>query len=124
VFDESMTTQPVDITALARANIRAARARLGLTQASVAKRMQQLGYSWYPQTAGLVERNKRPLLADELAALAMVFGTTFDVLALPPPDVAQVAFGEQVIPAQRLSIIDDSVTWDGDVLKVTRRALD
>jgi 8-oxo-dGTP diphosphatase len=115
-----MANQPVDITALVRANIRAARARLNLTQASVARRMQQLGYSWYPQTVGLVERNQRPLLADELAALAMCFETTFDVLALPPFDVAQVAFGEHVIPAQRLSIIDDSVTWDGDTLKVSQ----
>src|SRR5436190_20641958 len=52
---------------LIRANIRAQRARLGITQASVARRMRQLGYPWYPQTCGLVERNQRPLLADELA---------------------------------------------------------
>jgi 8-oxo-dGTP diphosphatase len=115
-----MTHQPVEIAAMTSANIRAARARLNITQASVARRMRELGFDWYPQTAGLVERNQRPLLHKELVALAVVFETTVDVLALPPPDVTQVAFGEQQIPAQRLSIIDDSVTWDGDTLKVTR----
>ena len=80
--------------------------------------MNQLGYQWYPQTCGLVERNQRPLLADELAALALCLDTTQDVLALPPPEVQQVIFGEQQVLAQRLSIVDDSVTWDGDNLTV------
>lgn len=104
---------------MASANIRAARARLGLTQASVSRRMNQLGFSWYAQTCGLVERNQRPLLASELNALALCLETTPDVLFLPPPNVAQVAFGDQAIPAQRLSVIDDSTSWDGDQLKVT-----
>jgi len=45
--------------------------------------MSQLGFGWFPQTVGLVERNQRPLLADELAALALALETTPDVLALP-----------------------------------------
>lgn len=101
-----------------RQNVRAQRARLRLTQAQVAQRMNQLGYGWYAQTTGLVERNQRPLLADELAALALALETTPDVLMLPPGDVAQVAFGEHQVPAQRLSVIDDSVSWDGNDLKV------
>jgi transcriptional regulator with XRE-family HTH domain len=106
-----------------RKNIRAQRARLGLTQASVARRMGQLGYGWFTQTVGLVEHDKRPLLADELAALALALETTPDVLALPPGDVQSVLFGDHVIPAQRLSVIDDSVNWDGDDIKVTPPAI-
>jgi hypothetical protein len=118
VLDELVAAKQIDIAALARANIRAQRARLNLTQASVAKRMRQLGYGWYPQTCGLVERNQRPLLFDELTALALCLETTPDVLALPPPEVQQVTFGEHHVPAQRLSIVDDSVSWDGDDLTV------
>lgn len=109
----------ITITEVPRANIRAQRARLGLTQASVAKRMNQLGFGWYPQTCGLVERNQRPLEAAELAALALALETTPAMLALPPPDVPSVMFGEQEIPAQRLSVNDGSVAWDGDDLSVT-----
>lgn len=118
-----MATEPIEIGALARRNIRAARAALGITQASVARRMNQLGFTWYPQTAGLVERNERPLDAAELAALALVLETTVEALALPRPEVPLVAFGDQVVPAQRLSVIDDSVTWDGDDLKITAPSL-
>lgn len=104
---------------MGRQNVRAQRARLGLTQASVSKRMNQLGYTWYPQTVGLVERNQRPLFADEMVALALCLQTTPDVLYGPPGDVSVVIFGDQQIPAQRLKIIDDSVSWDGDMLKVS-----
>jgi transcriptional regulator with XRE-family HTH domain len=104
---------------LMRGNIRAQRARLNLTQASVSTRMNHLGYSWYPQTVGLVERNQRPLLADELAALALALETTPDALYLPPPDVPAVLFGGYSIPAQRLSVMDSSVSWDGDKITVT-----
>lgn len=120
MFDSDVAAQPVGIVALASANIRAARARLGITQASVARRMNQLGYRWYPQTCGLVERSQRPLLADELAALSLCLETTPDALALPPSNVTLVAFGDQVIPAQRLTLVDDSVTWEGDVIRVTQ----
>jgi hypothetical protein len=115
----SRGAQPVDIAALASANIRAARARLSITQAQVARRMRQFGYGWYPQTCGLVERNQRPLLAGELAALALALETTPDQLALPPPGVAVVLFGGQPIPAQRLSVDDGSLTWEGDMLKIS-----
>jgi 8-oxo-dGTP pyrophosphatase MutT (NUDIX family) len=102
-----------------RRNIRAQRARLGLTQASVSRRMNQLGFNWYPQTVGLVERNQRPLLADELLALALALETTPAVLYEPPPDLSVVMFDGERIPAQRLKIIDDSVNWVGDELKVS-----
>jgi len=103
---------------LMRRNIRARRVWLGPTQESVATRINQLGYTWYKQTVGLVERDQRPLFADELAALALVLDTTPDVLMLPPPDVPAVLFGEHAIPALRLSAFDDSVRWAGDDIKV------
>ena len=114
-----MAAPPVAVAEMPRRNIRAQRARLGLTQASVSKRMNQLGFTWYPQTVGLVERNQRPLLADELLALALALETTPDVLYGPPPDLSAVLFGEKRIPAQRLRIIDDSVGWVGDDLEVS-----
>jgi transcriptional regulator with XRE-family HTH domain len=107
------------ITMMMRGSIRAQRARCNLTQENVATRMNMLGYAWYKQTVGLVERNQRPLLADELVALAVVLETTPDVLYLPPPDVASVLFGGYSIPAQRLSAVDSSVSWDGDKITVT-----
>lgn len=81
--------------------------------------MRALGYGWYPQTCGLVERNQRPLLADELAALALALETTVDQLALPPPGVSVVLFGDQPIPAARLSVDDGSVTWEAGELKIS-----
>ena len=102
-----------------RGNIRAQRARTGLTQAELATRMNMLGYAWYKQTVGLVERNQRPLLADELSALALCLGTTPDELYLPSPDVQSVLFGGYSIPAQRLSAVDDTVTWDGNKITAT-----
>jgi hypothetical protein len=81
--------------------------------------MRQLGCRWHFQTVGNVERGERPLSAYELAALAAVLGTTPEVLLLPPSDVQLVAFGEQVLPSQRLAALDDSVSWDGDDIKVT-----
>ena len=81
--------------------------------------MRQLGCKWHFQTVGAVERGARPLSEYEVSALGLALMTTRDVLALPPPNVALVRFGEQQIPAQRLSIIDDSVSWDGDDIKVT-----
>lgn len=58
-------------------------------------------------------------LSDELAALALALETTVDVLALPPPGVTAVLFGDQPIPAQRLSVDDGSVTWEDDIPKIS-----
>ena len=53
----------------------------------------------------------------------MCLDTLPDVLTLPPPNVAFVLFGEKRIPAQRLSIVDDSVSWDGDGIKISRPSM-
>jgi transcriptional regulator with XRE-family HTH domain len=119
VHDDDVMMQPAPYGQILAANVRAARARSGLTQQSLAKRMRQLGTRWHFQTVGAVERGERPVSAYELPALAMALGTTSEVLMLPPPDVALVGFGDEAIPAQRLAVLDDSVSWDGDHLKVT-----
>jgi transcriptional regulator with XRE-family HTH domain len=109
----------ITIREVQRKNIRTRRARLGLTQADVAKRMNQLGYAWYTQTAGLIERDQRPLLADELVALALCLETTPGALYLPPADTQAVQFGDHVIPAGRIA--RDPVSWWGSELRVDRR---
>jgi transcriptional regulator with XRE-family HTH domain len=116
---ECDVAQAEDYGRLVAANIRAARARLGITQARLASRMRQLGHDWYQQSAGATERGDRRATAEEVAALAFCLDTTPDVLLLPPPGVAVVLFGDERIPAQRLSIVDDSVSWDDDI-KVSR----
>lgn len=100
---------------LIAANVRAARARLGIKQAIVARRMRRFGFDWYQQTVGAVERGDRRLSAEEVAALAFCLRTRLAMLLEPPPDVALVVFpsGEQV-PAQRFTVDDESVTWEGD----------
>jgi transcriptional regulator with XRE-family HTH domain len=114
-----MPAQPVPYAKVLADNARAARARAKLTQQSTAAHMRLLGCRWHFQTVGNVERGDRPLSAYEVAALAIVLGTTAEVLILPPPDVPLVSFSEQVIPSQRVAALDDSVSWDGDTIKVT-----
>lgn len=96
------------------ANVRAYRARADVTQQQLAGRMRQLGERWHYQTVGAVERGVRPLAAQEIPALAMALGCGIEELMLPAPNVEQVMFGDQVIPASRLSAVDGSVAWDAD----------
>jgi transcriptional regulator with XRE-family HTH domain len=119
VHDDEMPAQPVPYAKVLADNARAARARAKLTQQAVARKMRVLGCRWHFQTVGNVERGDRPLSAHEVIALAIVLDTAPEVLILPPPDVPFVTFGEQVIPSQRVAGPDDSVTWDGDTIKVT-----
>lgn len=57
------------------ANIRAERARIGIDQETLVKRMRALGYdTWHRQTVGKVERGERRVLADELPGLARCLG--------------------------------------------------
>lgn len=112
--------QPNDYADVLAANVRRARAGAGITQTSLAKRMRQLGCKWHFQTVGAVERGERPVSAYEVAALSLALSTIRDVLELPPSSEAEVTFNGHIVPSQRLSTVDDSVTWDGDELKVTR----
>ena len=102
-------------------NIVAARARLRLNQASLAARMQALGYGWYPQTVGVVERGERRVVADELHALSRALDTSVAALLRPTGDDRAVAFpsGDTIAAASVARSVgagenDGAVTWDGD----------
>jgi hypothetical protein len=68
------------------ANIRVARARLHISQASVARRMAALGYRWTKQTVSEVEMNDRRVLAEEAFALGFVLQTPVPFLLLGGPE--------------------------------------
>jgi transcriptional regulator with XRE-family HTH domain len=103
-------------------NIRAARARRGLGQESVAARMRALGYDgWVRQTVGSTEKPTRRVTADEIFGLSLVLGTTISALMAPVDEDKIVDFpgGEAIsVVAVRLSavgrILDGVIHWDGD----------
>lgn len=65
-------------------NIRAARNRADLGQASVAARMRNLGFpGWHPQTVSSSEKGKRRLTAEEILGLALALDTTVQRLMTP-----------------------------------------
>lgn len=67
-------------------NIRAARARLGIEQRDLAKRMEELGYSWAHQTVSNVERCIRRPYAEELYGLSIALSVTLgELLEIPQP---------------------------------------
>jgi 8-oxo-dGTP diphosphatase len=108
-------------TVLAR-NIRAARNRLGLSQAEVVERMRSLGFtSWHKPTLGNVERGDRRVLGDETAGLAFALETTISRLMAPLEEDQAVEFGEGAPPVPvesvRLSavgqIVHGALRWDG-----------
>jgi transcriptional regulator with XRE-family HTH domain len=113
--------EPTTYDKVLAGNIRAARGRANLSQAEVAARMKALGFTQvYGATIGAIERADRRATASEIAGLALCFETTPSALVRPPlAEVRQVRFGDHLIPAQRLWDLDDSVTWDGNDLKIT-----
>lgn len=63
------------------ANIRAERARAGISQTVVAERMRALGFDyWLYQTASASERGTRRVTANEILGLALAMGTTVPAL--------------------------------------------
>jgi hypothetical protein len=86
-----------------------------MPQGALARRMRRVGWRWYPQTVSEAEAGRRAIRAEELLGLAVALETTPWALMAAPRDLAAVALpsGDQ-IPAQRISVIDDSVTWDQD----------
>jgi transcriptional regulator with XRE-family HTH domain len=108
-------------TVLAR-NLRAARAATEpqLSQADVGERMSALGFTtWLRQTMSIVEQGKRRVTAEEIAALAIVLGTTVSRLmtAVPPAEDGSQYFtfpAGPAIPERRLTWNDGSVRWDGN----------
>jgi 8-oxo-dGTP diphosphatase len=81
-------------TVLSR-NVRAARSRLGLSQADVVDRMRSLGFpAWHKPTLGNIERGGRRLLADEVAGLAFALETSISRLMTPLDEDKTVEFHE------------------------------
>jgi transcriptional regulator with XRE-family HTH domain len=69
------------VTEAIAANIRAERARAGLSQKQVADGMRERGHAtWHPQTVGAVERGERQVWAAEVYALAGVLGADPETL--------------------------------------------
>ena len=65
------------------ANVREERERKGLSQADVADRMRERGWSWHPQTVQKIEAGHRKVSVGEGEALGRIFGTTIDRLTWP-----------------------------------------
>jgi len=81
------------------ANIRAARARLNVSQDDIGQRMRWLGFgAWIRQTIGSIEQGHREVRADEVFGLAMALETTV-VRLMTPVDVAGVQFGNITLSA-------------------------
>jgi transcriptional regulator with XRE-family HTH domain len=119
-------TQPAYSEILA-ANVRAARARLHISQASVARRMTALGYRWTRQTVSEVEANDRRLLAEEAFALGFCLQTPVPFLLLSAPEfdrramlpagyVVELPHTIQMQPGAGSSV---SSFWDGDTPAIT-----
>jgi transcriptional regulator with XRE-family HTH domain len=109
------------------ANIRVARARLDISQASVAKRMTALGYKWTRQTVSEVESNSRRVLAEEAFALGFCLQTPVPFLLLGGPEfdrratlpagyVVELPHTIQMAPGAGMPA---SGFWDGDVPAIT-----
>jgi transcriptional regulator with XRE-family HTH domain len=85
VYECAVAQAAVECSDLLAANVRAARARCGITQASLARRMTRLGWTWHSQTVSQVEQNQRRLYADEVLGLALALETLPMTLMSPPP---------------------------------------
>ncbi len=75
---------PTTYTDVLARNIRAARSRLGLSQADVVERMRALGFTaWHKPTLGNVERAQRRVQTEEILGLAACLETTTQRLMMP-----------------------------------------
>lgn len=112
-------TPPTSSEILAR-NIAAARVRRGLNQASLAARMQGLGYRWLRQTVSEVEADRRRVTLEEIVGLAYALSTSVRALARPTDDDKLVALpsGAVVAAASVQQLVDgtndNAVAWDGN----------
>jgi len=109
-------------------NISAARGRLQLSQAAIARRMAALGFDWHQQTAGAIEKGRRRVTAEEILGLSWALQTSIAALMAPAPEDQALEFpsGEAVSIAHvRLSargFYDGAVTWHGNTPVVSPAA--
>jgi transcriptional regulator with XRE-family HTH domain len=103
-------------------NIRAARARAGLGQESLAARMRALGFEgWVRQTVGSTEKPTRRVTAEEIFGLALALETSMSglmaptVIDAPPVELPGGSVGATSVVRLATGFNDGSVKWDGDV---------
>lgn len=103
-------------------NIRAARSRKGLGQATVAERMRALGHQeWRPQTVSSTEKARRRVTAEEIFALSLVIEVSIAALMAPADEdkVINLPTGEEIsVAAVQMSahgVSESDVRWEGDV---------
>lgn len=116
---------------LVAANIRAARARAGISQKTLGRRMRRLGFgSWFDTKVSRAERDEAPVLVSELLGLAVSLGCTIrDLVGEAPPD-ARVTFPEPAFEVSGTVVRnsgygwnDTAVSWhDGDMPWITSPA--
>jgi transcriptional regulator with XRE-family HTH domain len=70
----------VKLSSVVAANVRHFRRVDGLTQQDLADQMRQRGQGWFRATTSEVERERRRVTVDELAALAEVLGVSVALL--------------------------------------------
>ena len=64
-------------------NVRENRERQKLSQADIARRMTEAGWSWHPQTVQRIEAGHRKVTVGEAQALGQILGETVDRLTWP-----------------------------------------
>jgi 8-oxo-dGTP diphosphatase len=98
-----------------------------MSQSSLAARMRELGYSWYPQTIGVVERGERRLEVGEALALALALETSLGALLDPTFDdrLVELPSGDAILAntVQRSvrHFNDGMVSWVGDKPRIATR---
>lgn len=108
-------------------NVVAARARARMSQASLAARMKALGYGWYAQTVGAVERGERRLEISEVLALALALETSVGALLDPSADDKLISLpsGDVILAGTVLRSVrhfnDGMVAWLDDVPRIASR---
>jgi transcriptional regulator with XRE-family HTH domain len=112
---------PATYDEILAANLRAARARKGLGQESLAARMRALGMTqWIRQTVAASEKGKRRITAEEVFKLALALQTSIPALTGEAGDEKAVELPGGSIGAADLAQLatgrnSGAVRWDGDV---------
>jgi transcriptional regulator with XRE-family HTH domain len=125
MHDDFMAMSYRDV--LAR-NIRAERARAGLSQQDVAARMRMLGFqAWKHQTVGSVERGSRRVTAEEILGLAISLTTSISTLMTPKTTRDALALPSGITltmnAAGALALGEPSnAIWHGNILALGKAA--
>jgi transcriptional regulator with XRE-family HTH domain len=122
-YREGMGTTYGDLFA---ANLRAARARAGIAQTTVADRMNRLGFEgWDGSKVSRAERGKTPVEVADLLGLAICLGCTLrDLVGEAAPD-AQISFADPALEVTGVHVRnsgygwnDASVSWHDDEISI------